>query len=80
MNHLFQILIAVDQLFNTLFGGWADETLSSRAYRLKRDGGSSTPEKLINCLFFSKTHCQDAYESEWYRSQMPPEFRNNSTN
>jgi len=27
-----QILIAVDQLANAVIGGWADETLSSRAW------------------------------------------------
>lgn len=29
----FQVMVAVDQLVNTLLGGWADETLSARAYR-----------------------------------------------
>ena len=28
-----QILIAIGQLANTVIGGWADETLSSRAWR-----------------------------------------------
>lgn len=28
-----QVLIALDQLLNTLFRGYADETLSSRAWR-----------------------------------------------
>lgn len=28
-----QIPIALDQFVNTLFGGWADETLSCRAWR-----------------------------------------------
>ena len=31
-----QVLVALDQLVNALFGGWADETLSSRCWR-KRD-------------------------------------------
>ena len=31
-----QILIAVDQLANAVIGGWADETLSSRAWREDR--------------------------------------------
>lgn len=29
----FQVLVALDQLVNTLAGGYADETISSRAYR-----------------------------------------------
>lgn len=28
-----QVLISLDQLLNTLLAGWADETLSARAYR-----------------------------------------------
>lgn len=34
-KYLKQVLIALDQLLNTLFKGYADETLSSRAYRLR---------------------------------------------
>lgn len=34
----FQIAVAFDQLVNTLLGGWADETLSARAWRHKLDG------------------------------------------
>ena len=34
-----QVLIALDQLANTLLAGHADETLSARAYRLSRDHG-----------------------------------------
>ena len=37
--YLLQILIALDQLANTLIpGGWADETLSSRAHRMREKG------------------------------------------
>ena len=38
----FQILVALDQLINTLIGGYADETLSSRAHRrrLRGKGGA----------------------------------------
>ena len=33
MTYGKRTLIAVDQLINTLLGGWPDETLSSRCYR-----------------------------------------------
>ena len=33
-----QFLIAFDQLINTMIGGYADETLSARAWRADRDG------------------------------------------
>lgn len=71
-----QILIAVDQLINTLLGGAADETLSSRAYRHSRDGSRKWPKKLINTLFFWQTdHCRAAYESELNRSHLPKGMR-----
>lgn len=38
MSYGKNLLIAVDQLVNTLTGGWPDETLSSRAYRMAVDG------------------------------------------
>lgn len=72
----FQVLIAIDQLFNTIFCGMADETLSARAYRHYRDGSRKWPYHLINALFFwQEDHCREAYESEIERSQLPPEYR-----
>lgn len=72
----FQILVAVDQLFNTIFAGFADETLSSRAHRLAIERGRKWPEKIINALFFwQDAHCKEAYESELNRSQLPPSMR-----
>ena len=68
-QYLYHNIIAIDQLFNALTGGAADETLSSRTYR-----GAilvSTPKKrwrvlyrLINFLFRDENHCKKAYESE----------------
>ena len=67
--YAYHNLTAIDQLFNALTGGAADETLSSRTSR-----GAilvSSPRKrwtvlyrLINCLFRDKEHCKTAYESE----------------
>ena len=51
----FQVLIAVDQLINTFFGGMADETLTSRVHRLKIEWGRKIPSALINFLFFWQT-------------------------
>ena len=31
-----QVFVAVDQLINAIFAGWADETISARAFRLGR--------------------------------------------
>lgn len=67
--YAYHNLIAIDQLFNALTGGAADETLSSRAFR-----GAILAEKpkkrwrviyrFINGLFRDKNHCKTAYESE----------------
>ena len=72
-----QILIAIDQLANTVFGGWADETLSSRAWRQHtKKLRWKIAKGFIECLFFwQKAHCKTAYESEQNRLHLPPEFR-----
>ena len=72
------VLIAWDQLLNTLLGGWPDETLSSRAYRLALVG-SPWPMRAIDTMarcFGDKDHCWESYESERKRVQAPPEARN----
>lgn len=61
-QYLYHNIIAIDQLFNALTGGAADETLSSRTYR----GAilAEQPKKrwrvlyrFINGLFRDKNHC-----------------------
>ena len=70
------VLIAIDQLLNTLLCGWPDETLSSRCWRWDRDGKWQWPRRLVDALFFwEKEHCRESYESEQLRMQMPPELR-----
>jgi len=67
-----QILIAIDQLANAIIGGWADETLSSRAWREDR----RRLVVVIDCIFFwEDRHCEASYISERQRLQLPPEFR-----
>lgn len=72
-----QVLIALDQFVNTLLWGYADETLSARAYRhaeIKKD--RRWPMQLIDALFFwQDEHCRQAYESEVRRTQLPPGMR-----
>lgn len=75
MSRLKQILIAVDQLANTFFGGWADETISSRVWRERERWPRA--QKLVDKLFwFDPQHTYNSYLSERERSQLPPEFRN----
>lgn len=74
-RRLKQVLIAIDQLLNTLLGGYADETLSSRAYRWSlRD--INWPKTVIDALlWFDEDHCYESYLSELYRRQLPPSMR-----
>ena len=74
-----QFLIAFDQLVNTVIYikgdgfGFADETLSARAWRLR--ALSPTPYKIINAMFFwQENHCLEAYESEMLNRQLPKEY------
>jgi len=73
-----QILIALDQMFNAVCGGWADETLSARAHRCKW----KKRERWINSLFRweknsegKRNHCEQAYEHEIDRKDLPEEYR-----
>lgn len=75
----YHVLIAIDQLFNVLTGGAADETFSSRCYRgavldKKPKKRWRVWHRVVNGLFFDKDHCKTAYESEVKRKQYPPEF------
>ena len=76
---LLQLLLAVDQLVNAVLGGWADETISSRAWRLS---GTARRWELARVLiealfrlFGQRAHCFDAWVAERLRLQMPPELR-----
>lgn len=56
---------------------WADETLSSRCWRLSL-AGTDWPRKLVDGLFLlfgELDHCREAYESERLGRQLPPELR-----
>lgn len=73
---LEQVAIAIDQLINALLGGWADETMSSYAHRLRIEKNITWVECVIDALFFwQEDHCKTAYESEQARKHFPPELR-----
>lgn len=73
------VLIAHDQLLNACLGGWPDETMSSRAHRLRASGKRKWPGKTIDWVawhvFRDKNHCAESFESERQRRQLPPECR-----
>lgn len=75
---LKQTLIAFDQLLNAaLCGGWADETMSSVAWRMEQEGRPfGVMRRVIDALFFfDKDHCRTSFEAERSRQHLPPEAR-----
>lgn len=78
-----QIMIAIDQVLNTLIGGLADETLSARAHRMreKKQKYWGWTAKAIDALFFwqkdshgVRNHCKASYESEVKRRHLPVHY------
>jgi hypothetical protein len=82
-----QWLVALDQFGNTLIRdyaggplGWADETISSRAWRLSASSAVwAKRREWIDRLFLKlagqRGHCFDSYVSEQLRRHFPPELR-----
>lgn len=81
MNRIYQLFIATDQLANVLVSlfigdGWADETISARAYRSKHNKHWHKAYKSINFVFFWQAdHCEESYESEKLQKHLPPRYR-----
>ena len=72
LKYITNVLIGFDQFINTIFLGFPDETLSSRAWRCK-DANSfwKFMRKLIDTLFFwQKDHCYYSYVAEIERHQI----------
>lgn len=72
-NYLLTILIAFDQMVNTLIGGSPHETLSSVAFRMHRDGRRwGFMMYIINGIFFFQPrHCAQAYADDRARVLKP---------
>lgn len=70
------ILLAIDQLANTLIGGHADETISARAWRMQHKRGWRLTRKVIDKLFWwEPNHCYQSYVSERGRLHLPKEYQ-----
>lgn len=73
-----QTLIAFDQFLNAFVCfGYADETMSSVAWRMEQEGRPfGVMRKVIDTLFFfDKDHCRTSFEAERARLHSPPEER-----
>jgi hypothetical protein len=70
-----QILVALDQLVNTIFGGYAEETMSSRCWRLREFQPYKTLRPVIDTiLFFDPDHCETSYLNEVDHKYMPADL------
>ena len=83
---LYQLFLVADQAVNVLLtpwhsGAWADETMSSRAWRAWAAGvpWGRVARPVIDALFVWQRapggHCRQAYERERARMHTPPEMR-----
>lgn len=76
--YILQNFISIDQGLNSLLGGYADETLSSRAWRAyydKKPFGLVFKPVIDTIFFFDKDHCFNSFLSERLDRQQPPENR-----
>ncbi len=74
--YLSQVGLALTRLGNALLGGLAEESMSSRAWRMeaKRKPWGRITRPVIDWLFglFGKTdHCNTAYVDERNKAQLP---------
>lgn len=74
-QHLFQVAVALDRFINACLGGSADETLSSRAHRMREKGQPVwgwTADAIDWLFFWQDGHCRLAFEFEMARLVNPP--------
>lgn len=75
---LLQAAIWFDQGINVLLGGYADETLSARAHRMrvKKQKYWGWTANAIDAMFFWESgHCLNAYLSELKRKHFPEAYK-----
>jgi hypothetical protein len=77
MQHwAFHVALAIDQLVNALLGGYADESLSARAYRRRSEPLWRLLVRLLDWMFFwHAAHCEGAYWAEKKGRHLPKEYR-----
>lgn len=78
MKPALQLLIALDQLANTLLCGMADETLSARAHRARVKGHRYwgwTANGIDRLFFWQPQHCLQAHQAELARAQLPKHYQ-----
>lgn len=81
IKYFKNVLIALDQLANTLCGHMPDETISATAYRKSQEKGHYFYKflKFVLDMTFSpikQDHCFQSYLAEVKREQLPEKYRN----
>lgn len=61
------VLIGIDQLANTVFGGSPDETISSRLWRYRSNPVAAFWVKFLDLL--QKDHCKNSLEPEEHHEE-----------
>jgi hypothetical protein len=70
-----QVAVALDQLLNSICGGYADETMSSRCWRLRAFQPYKTLRPVIDTiLFFDPKHCETSYLNTIARKYLPADL------
>jgi len=64
MNYFWNILISIDQFFNTVFGGNPDETISSRLGKKKREGSKFASFACSILNLAEDNHCEKSIEED----------------
>ena len=80
IKYLKNLLIAIDQLINAIFGGSCDETISAVCWRKSQERGHYGHKflKFVLDVTFSpikNDHCFQSYLSEMTRKQLPERYR-----
>lgn len=73
--YLFQVAVGVDRAINAALGGSADETLSSRAHRMREKGQPVwgwAADAIDAAFFWQHEHCRQSNEYETARLKNPP--------
>lgn len=74
-----RVLLALDYLLNTMLGGWHDEWVSTRAWRLRNQsrvwGFMRAAIDGVARACGQKNHCFWSYVSDQMHRALPPERR-----
>lgn len=63
--YIYNLLIGIDQLFNVIFGGAPDRTISYRVWQHREHWAGAAAVKLIDGIFLifgEKDHCRKVFE------------------